>query len=259
MKNEPDKIRNLKDSNQKSTNLKAVSITGFKNSGKTTLTLHLARALEARGLCVGVAKRSHHPLDKPGTDTGRLRAPGRTVLGITESESALFWGEEKDLSELLPLMDVDILLLEGGKSRDWLPRILCLHEAAEAEALHRGLAIASFGDVPATEHDAHLPHFTAENMDALAALVEEKAFALPGLDCGACGHEGCLGLARLLVRGEGSIADCVALNSDVHVRINGHEVGLNPFTARVIGGAVRGMLRELKGAGPGTAEITLKL
>lgn len=243
----------------KNTNMKAVSITGFKNSGKTTLTLQLARALEERGLRVGVAKRSHHPLDKPSTDTGRLRASGRTVFGITESESALFWGEEKNLIDLLPLMDVDILLVEGGKNRDWLPRILCLHEPAEAEALHRGLAIASFGTVAAAEHDPPLPHFTLESVDALAALVEEKAFTLAGLDCGACGHEGCLGLAQLLVRGAGSLADCVALNSDVQVRINGHEVGLNPFTARIIGGAVRGMLRELKGAGAGTAEITLKL
>ena len=239
--------------------MKAVSITGFKNSGKTGLTLLLAQALEARGLRVGVAKRSHHPLDKPGTDTGRLRAPGRTVVGITEAESAIFWGEERPFTELLPLMDVDILLLEGGKSRHWLPRILCLHDASEAEALHRGLALASYGSVAATAYDASLPHFTAESMEQLAALVEEKAFMLPGLDCGGCGCEDCLGLAQRMVRGEATLADCVACNSEIRVRAGNKDIPLNPFTARIIGGALRGMLRELKGMPAGQVEISLTL
>ena len=239
--------------------MQAVSITGFKNSGKTTLTLLLAEALEARGLRVGIAKRSHHDLDKPATDTARLRAPGRTVLGVGEGESALFFGSEKNLLDVLPLMEVDILLLEGGKSRDWLPRILCLHDASEAEALHRGLAIASYGAVAATAFDKDLPHFSAESMDKLASLVLDKAFQLPGLDCGACGEEGCLGLARRMVRGEATVADCVSLNADIEIKVNGQAVGLNPFTARILGGALRGMLRELKGAGQGRAVIRLDI
>lgn len=239
--------------------MQAISITGFKNSGKTTLTLLLAQALERRGLRVAVAKRSHHPLDKPHTDTGALRAPGRTVLGITEEETAIFWGEERPLPDMLPLLHADILLLEGGKNRTWLPRILCLRNPAEADALNSGLALASFGPVAAPG----LPHFTAgtpDSIDALAELASRKAFALPGLDCGACGRENCLGLAQAIVRGEASVDDCAAQGGEVQVRIDGSPLPLNPFTARVLGGAVRGMLQEMKGIAPGKVvlEMTMK-
>lgn len=235
--------------------MKAVSIAGFKNSGKTTLTRELAQVLERRGLRVAVAKRSHHPLDKPSTDTARLRAPGRTVLAVSEAESAIFWGEERPLHDLLPLLNVDLLLLEGGKQRHWLPRILCLRHRDEAGALNQGLALASWGAAAAPD----LPHFQAEDMEALADLVWEKSFALPGLDCGACGHEDCLGLAQAVVRGEESPAACTVMHSEVRVRINGRSLPLNPFTAKILGGAIGGMLRELKGATAGQAVIEINL
>lgn len=244
--------------------MKAISIIGFKNSGKTTLTLRLAEELERRGLRVAIAKNSHHLLDRPDTDTSRLRAPGRTVLGLTDAEAAIFWGEYRSLRDMLPLLllrEGDILLLEGGKHRHWLPRILCLREAAEADALHRGLAVACYGPVPAPG----LPHFDEAGVDALATLVEAKAFALPGLDCGACGREQCLGLAQSVVRGDVGVEACVALSglnmgSDgtvARVRINGRTLALNPFTARVLRGAVLGMLREMKGVVPGHVELEL--
>lgn len=235
--------------------MKAVSIAGFKNSGKTTLTIELARALEQRGLRVAVAKRSHHPLDKPAADTARLRAPGRVVLAMTETESAIFWGEKRPLHHMLPLAQSDVLLLEGGKQLHWLPRILCLRDGAEAEALDLGLAVASWGTIAAP----NLPRFDAQSVNALAELVMEKAFALPGLDCAACEHENCLGLARAIVRGEKSPADCAAMRSEVRVRINGRPLPMNPFTAKIVGGAIGGMLRELKGATPGQAEIELRI
>ncbi|MBG3878798.1 molybdopterin-guanine dinucleotide biosynthesis protein MobB, partial [Desulfovibrio oxamicus] len=124
--------------------MKAVSIIGFKNSGKTTCTALLADALEARGLTVAVAKHTHHNLDKAETDTARLMKPGRTVIGIAEGECAVFWSTRRHLADLLPLVRADVLLVEGGKSLGWLPRVLCLREAGEAQALDRGLALTTF-------------------------------------------------------------------------------------------------------------------
>ena len=169
--------------------MRAVSIIGFKNSGKSTLTRLLAGALERRGLKVAVAKHAHSGLDKPDTDSARLRAPGRTVVALSEEECALFYGEKRFLTDLIPLIQADILLVEGGKRLGWLPRILCMHAPDEAETderdeLDQGLAFAVWGRAAA----AGLPYFAGgpgvedEALDALAALTQEKAFMLPGLD-----------------------------------------------------------------------------
>jgi molybdopterin-guanine dinucleotide biosynthesis protein B len=244
--------------------MRAVSIIGFKHSGKSTLTELLAGALERRGLKVAIAKHAHGGLDKPATDSARLRAPGRAVLALSDGECALFYGEKRFLADMLPLMPADILLVEGGKQLGWLPRILCLRlpgeaERDERERLDQGLAFAVWGRTPAPG----LPYFPGESgmedeaLDALAVLAWEKAFMLPGLDCGGCGRENCATLAAEIVAGKAGAKDCAALHSEVELRINGQPLGLNAFAARVVAGALRGMLREMKGFAPG--ELTLKM
>ncbi len=231
----------------KEQSVKAISIIGFKNSGKTTLTARLADAIEARGLTVAIAKHTHHGLDKPDTDTFRLMKPKRTIIGVGEDECAVFWSTQRHLADLLPLVRADVLLVEGGKSLGWLPRILCLREADEVKALDRGLALATWGKVGAPP----LPHFGADEMDGLASLVLERAFLLPGLDCGACGQEDCAGLGRMVVAGDATPQDCCSVEGDLAITVNGHAVGLNPFVERIVAGALRGMLAELKGFTPG--------
>ncbi|WP_353115613.1 molybdopterin-guanine dinucleotide biosynthesis protein MobB [Nitratidesulfovibrio sp.] len=234
--------------------VKAVSIIGFKNSGKTTCTALLADALEARGLTVAVAKHTHHSLDKAETDTARLMKPGRTVIGIAEGECAVFWSTRRHLADLLPLVCADVLLVEGGKSLGWLPRVLCLREAGEAQALDRGLALATFGGVGAEG----LPRFDAASVEALAELVAERGFVLPGLDCGACGQQDCAGFARMVVAHQAVAGDCCSVDGPLSVTVNGHQLGLNPFVARIVSGALKGMLAELKGYSPG-AEVVIRL
>ena len=244
--------------------MRAISIIGFKNSGKSTLVALLAGALERRGLRVAIAKHAHSGLDKPDTDSARLCTPGRTVLALSDGECALFYGEKRLLTDMLPLIQADILLVEGGKRLGWLPRILCLRtpdeaEADERERLDHGLAFAAWGRTAAPG----LPYFPGgpgvedAALDALATLAQEKAFMLPGLDCSACGRENCAALAVDIVAGKADAKDCEALHSGVEVRINGQSLGLNAFAARVVAGALRGMLREMKGFAPG--EITLKM
>ena len=244
--------------------MRAVSIVGFKHAGKSALTALLAGALERRGLRVAVAKHTHSGLDKPDTDSARLRAPGRSVLALAGEECALFYGEKRSLADMLPLMQADILLVEGGKELGRLPRILCLRAPGEAETderekLDRGLAFAVWGRAAAPG----LPYFPGEPgveneaLEALAALTEERAFLLPGLDCAACGRENCASLAAEIVAGKADPKDCAALHSEVEARINGQPLALNPFAARVVAGALRGMLREMKGFAHG--ELSLKM
>lgn len=235
--------------------MKAIGIVGFKNSGKTTLTAKLADALEARGKRVAIAKFTHHGLDKQGTDTATFARPGRTVIGLGPEETAIFWGEQRYLVDLLPLAQADILLVEGGKHLTWLPRILCLKSASEAEELDNGLALATFGDVAAP----YLKSYRDDTLDKLAALAEERAFRLPGLDCEACDAGSCLGVAQNIVKGKGTVRDCRSMNTDtMSITVNGSPIALNPFVERIIYSAITGMLGELKGYMPGDVSITLK-
>ncbi|MEI3478150.1 MAG: hypothetical protein V8Q84_02535 [Bilophila sp.] len=106
---------------------------------------------------------------------------------------------------MVPLLDADILLVEGGKAIGWLPRILCLRTTPElltalpegCKALRPELALATYGDNTLSG----LPSFTAEDLDALADLIVERAFLLPGLDCGACGEGDCAADAPYRGRG----------------------------------------------------------
>lgn len=229
--------------------MKAVSIVGYKKSGKTTLTRKLAAALEARGKSVTIAKFTHSGLTKPDTDTGNFMKEGRTIIGLGEKECAIHWGNKKMLPDVLPLAQADYLLVEGGKTLSWLPRIILLREQEEQEALDRGLAIASFGDLKATG----IPNYTSANLDELLDRIEEKAFMLPALDCGACGEETCAAIAQKIVAGKATMKACKSINnSAMTITVNGSPVGLNPFVENIIRGSIEGMLGSLKGYAPGS-------
>ncbi|NHZ45348.1 (Fe-S)-binding protein, partial [Nitratidesulfovibrio liaohensis] len=113
---------------------------------------------------------------------------------------------------------------------------------------------ATFGGVGAEG----LPRFDSSSVDALAELVAERGFVLPGLDCGACGQQDCAGFARMVVAHQAVPDDCCSVDGPLSVTVNGHQLGLNPFVARIVSGSLKGMLAELKGYSPG-AEVVIRL
>lgn len=233
--------------------MQALSIVGYKNSGKTTLARELVRTLTARGRKVAAAKFSHSPLDKEGTDTAGLLGESRVVFGLGKGETAVFWPEEKNLLSLLPLTKADFLVVEGGKSLDWLPRVILPKNADEAGELDRGLALAAYGEI-------EVPGMkTINDIEALADLALNRGFVLAGLDCHGCGKKNCAGLAQDIVQGQAGPEQCVALHSEITVKLNGNTLPMNPFVARIMGAGIKAMLGELKGIAPGQAEITLEI
>lgn len=233
--------------------MKGINIVGFKKSGKTTTLGMLADVLQASGSQLCIAKYTHQGLDMPGTDTSWLMKPGRTVAGFGPEETALFWSHMRHLPDVLPLMPADILLVEGGKQLGWLPRILCLKDPSDAAELRPELALATYGDITVDG----IPHFGPESMDQLAALVRERAFILPGLDCGDCGFDDCAGLAARIVAGKADVNHCKAQNAAISITVNGQTVALNQFTADMILGGLKGMLAPLKGYAQGS-EVEIK-
>jgi molybdopterin-guanine dinucleotide biosynthesis protein B len=97
-------------------------ITGWKNSGKTTLVCQLIPFLKARGLRVATIKHTHHNLefDQAGKDSFKHREAGaERVLIASKQRLALFeeyTEQEQELTQLIHhFSDIDILLIEGFK------------------------------------------------------------------------------------------------------------------------------------------------
>ena len=234
--------------------MRAVQCVGFSNSGKTGLVGLLALACERRGFTVAIVKYSHHALALSPSDTTKLAAPGRTVLALGPEESLLWRGEAETLQRWAPLLGADLLLVEGGKNLGGMPRILCLRDAADAPQLHPHRAIATWGP----HHVPGLPAFAPESIEALADMVLEKAFLLPGLDCKGCGYPGCTALGEAIVAGTQQSSACTALANTLSIRVDGQELALNAFTAKLIEGALGGMLASLKGFKPGRVDICMR-
>ncbi len=233
--------------------MKAISIVGPKNSGKTTLGLKLAEYFKSKGLSVAAAKFSHHGFDWKDTDTTEYAKTCDVVAGLGPDETFVHWTDQRFLPDLLPLLSSDVLIVEGGKSMGYLPRILCLNGdlADGTDWLLPELAIASYGEKTV---DGVAP---LESIEELAEAVLEKGFFLPGMDCETCGRPDCKTLATEIVKGTTTTKACLAMHNSIKVDINGAPIGMKDFVEDIISASIREMLRTLKGYSPGKATIKL--
>lgn len=103
--------------------MKVLGITGWKNSGKTTLTERLVAELSARGHVVSTVKHAHHDfdIDKPGTDSFRHRVAGAREVAIVSDRRWALMHELRDEAEpsleavLARHSPCDLVLVEGYK------------------------------------------------------------------------------------------------------------------------------------------------
>ncbi len=103
--------------------MKVYGVTGWKNSGKTTLMERLVAEMVARGLSVSTVKHAHHDTetDHPGRDSHRHRVAGAREVMLSSPHRWALMHELRDapeppLAELLArLSPVDLVLIEGYK------------------------------------------------------------------------------------------------------------------------------------------------
>jgi molybdopterin-guanine dinucleotide biosynthesis protein B len=159
--------------------LPVFGITGWKNSGKTTLTERLIAELTGRGLSLATVKHAHHgfDIDKEGTDSFRHRKAGaREVAIVSGRRWALMHelaGEEEPRLEgiLARLGPVDLVLVEGYK-RETHPKI----EARRLQSKNREPLAASDPRIVAVAADhpteaGALPVFGLDNVPAIADFI----------------------------------------------------------------------------------------
>jgi len=118
-------------------------IAGFKNAGKTTLTVRLVEELTSRGLKISTVKHAHHAfdIDHPGRDSFRHREAGAHEVAIVSRNRWALVHELRDETEpslddiLKHLGACDLVLTEGYKNEPH-PKI----EVRRPHLGHRDLA-----------------------------------------------------------------------------------------------------------------------
>ncbi|WP_373237645.1 molybdopterin-guanine dinucleotide biosynthesis protein B [Cohaesibacter celericrescens] len=160
---------------------KVFGITGWKNSGKTTLITALIAELTKRGYRISSVKHAHHKcdIDREGTDSYRHRQAGSGEVALVAA--GVRWAimhecvdeQEHLLNDILPrLAPCDLVLVEGYKTEPF-PKI----EVRRADANHtdplsphdnRIVAVAS--DAP--ERLCGIQSLTVFELDAVAEIAD---------------------------------------------------------------------------------------
>ncbi|WP_322419207.1 molybdopterin-guanine dinucleotide biosynthesis protein B [Mesorhizobium huakuii] len=155
-------------------------ITGWKNSGKTTLTEKLVAELVRRGWKVSTVKHAHHDfdIDRPGADSFRHRQAGATEVAIVSGNRWALMHElrgedepplESILSRLAPC---DIVLVEGYKRESHRKIETRRLEAKDRTPLSAGdpniVAIAT--DFAITDNS--LPAFDLDDVKSIVDFIE---------------------------------------------------------------------------------------
>jgi molybdopterin-guanine dinucleotide biosynthesis protein B len=161
-------------------NRRVFGITGWKNSGKTTLTEKLVAELVRRGRRVATVKHAHHDfdIDKEGTDSFRHRLAGATEVAIVSDRRwALMHelrGEDEPSLEVIleRLAPADIVLVEGYK-REGHPKL----EARRLASSDRGPLSANDPQIVAIAADhtvegERLPVFDLDDVASIADFIE---------------------------------------------------------------------------------------
>ena len=162
-------------------------ITGWKNSGKTTLTERLVTELARRGWKVSTVKHAHHDfdIDQQGTDSFRHRAAGASEVAIVSGRRWALMHElqgdaEPSLEAILArISPCDIVLVEGYK-RETHQKI----ETRRLDAKDRAPLSASDPHIVAIAADHPVegelvPVFPIDDIVSIADFVEKATGLTP--------------------------------------------------------------------------------
>lgn len=214
--------------------MKVLAVVGTKNTGKTTLVTMIVKELVKRGHRVGTIKHTHHDFDLEGKDTWKHREAGAELI-VGSGESTFFIvNEQLPLEKILKIIgntrELDYVVIEGFKFSIY-PKI----STTDAK-----------DDFTITNIDVF--NITPDEIISLVDLVEKRTYdIIPGADCGECGYEDCLEMAKSIISGDSSEDVCKMRKlREVELYIGDKKIPLNPFVQDFIKKSVIGMISTLK-------------
>jgi molybdopterin-guanine dinucleotide biosynthesis protein B len=162
--------------------MRVFGVTGWKNSGKTTLVEALVRELTGRGWQVATVKHAHHDfdIDKDGTDSFRHRKAGAKEVAIVSGRRwalmhELREEEEPTLEDVLSRLSPSDLVLVEGYKRETHRKI----ETRRLEAKDRSPLTATDVNIAAVAADHSVtgetvPVFGLDDIPGIADFIERE-------------------------------------------------------------------------------------
>ena len=205
-----------------------VAVVGYSDSGKTRVAEFLVAWLTRRGYRVGAIKHAvhGHQADRPGSDSYRLFQAGAVAV-VVSSPDRLSEFHRRDADTPLEALverlsgECQVVVAEGYRS-SLAPKVL-VGDEAPSPLPDNVVAVVGKARVDGA------PRFDLDALEPLAHHVE-----------------------GLLLRQREEAPRAV-------LRVNGEEVPLGPFPARVLEGVLRGFLASLKGTPSEVREIQVEL
>jgi len=158
-----------------------LQVVGYSNSGKTTTTSALIQYLSQAGISVAALKHHGHggfPDGLDQKDSIRHQKAGAIISGV--EGAGLFqlakkqpWDFEQ-IIRIYELFQVDLLIIEGYKKKDY-SKIMLIHGEADVELLSEtSNIIAVVSDLPLDDSDLEIPVFKRDEMLELCEWVLHK-------------------------------------------------------------------------------------
>lgn len=148
-------------------------VTGWKNTGKTTLVERLVAEFVRRGWRMATVKHAHHDVDvdQPGRDSWRHRVAGATEVAVVGGRRYAIMREQAEatLEEVLArLSPCNLVLIEGYK-REPHPKLEVRAGNAQPMAALDPAIKAIVAD--SRPDETHLPWFHRDDIVAIADFI----------------------------------------------------------------------------------------
>ncbi|MGF9963613.1 molybdopterin-guanine dinucleotide biosynthesis protein B [Bacillus rhizoplanae] len=158
-----------------------LQIVGYQNSGKTTVTEKLVKALTNEGVRVGTIKHHGHggypelPLQK---DSERHRQAGAIVSavegdGLLSLSAASNWSLEK-IIRLYTCFEAEVIIVEGYKKEPY-PKVVLLRSEEDAsllESVENVIAVITWNEAPTTWHENYKVFHITEDEEYIDWFVQ---------------------------------------------------------------------------------------
>jgi len=211
--------------------MKIVAVVGAAETGKTNLIVDLLQHFRQQGLNCAVLKMAEEEieLDQKGKDSWRFEQAGATKIGVLSREKFFLIkkrGEKESWLKMIKdyFLDVDFLLIEGGKREAGLKKILVARGPDDLKLVEPPESLLAL--VSPQKFESPLPHFYPHQIEELASFLNHEIKPIEPL---------------------------------VYLKVNEVTLPLNPFVEAMLTELIQAIIKPLKGVPDSPSLISLIL